>query len=301
MNSLTKTLEFFAFITLELTVLFLGISTLVALALKYIPKEKIKGWLSKRGILGNFLAALVGALTPFCACSTIPMTSGLLKAGAPFGPIMSFVIASPLLNPIIIAMVAALMGLEASVLYFATTFLGSILFGVILEKIGGAHWVRTIEGEKSCCSGGLQMAPKQENFKEKVKSSFLVAWKDFVKVLPFLLIGVALGAAIYGYMPEDLVVHLAGPDNPLAIPVAAVLGIPLYIRAETAIPIGIALADKGMSMGAVIALIIGGAGMAIPEMSMLLGIFKKRLVAAIVIVIFATAVIGGYLFNLVIV
>lgn len=99
-------------------------------------------------------------------------------------------------------------------------------------------------------------------------------------------------------MPQEFVISLAGPDNPFAIPVAAVIGIPLYIRAETAIPIGLALADKGMSMGAVIALIIGGAGMAIPEMSMLAGIFRKRLVASIVVVIFATAVAGGFAFNL---
>ena len=112
------------------------------------------------------------------------------------------------------------------------------------------------------------------------------------------LLGNALGAAIYGYMPEDFVLKIAGPDNPFAVPVAAVLGVPLYIRAETAIPIGIALMGKGMSIGAVIALIIGGAGMAIPEMSMLASIFKKRLVAMIVATIFLTAVIGGYLFNI---
>lgn len=114
----------------------------------------------------------------------------------------------------------------------------------------------------------------------------------------YLLIGVALGAGIYGYMPQGFVLKIAGADNPFAIPVAAVLGIPLYIRAETAIPIGIALMGKGMSIGAVIALIIGGAGMAIPEMSMLASIFKKKLVGMIVAVIFLTAVIAGYMFNL---
>lgn len=296
MNSFTKTIEFFFFITAELTILFLGISTLVALALMYIPQEKLRGWLSKRGIFGNFLAAIVGSLTPFCACSTIPMTLGLLKAGAPFGPIMSFVIASPLLNPIIIAMVAALMGVKACLLYFGITFLGSIIFGVILEKVGGLAWVKNVQIQQSCCSTNSTEDPLR--FPDKLKVSFRSAWKDFVGVLPFLLIGVAIGAGIYGYMPQEFVISLAGPQNPFAIPIAALIGIPLYIRAETAIPIGMALADKGMSLGAVIALIIGGAGMAIPEMSMLAGIFRKRLVAAIVVVIFATAVIGGFAFNL---
>lgn len=106
------------------------------------------------------------------------------------------------------------------------------------------------------------------------------------------------GALIYGYLPEDFVVRIAGANNPFAVPVAAVVGIPLYIRAETAIPIGLALMQKGMSIGAVVALIIGGAGMAIPEMSMLAGIFKKKMVIMIIAVIFLTAVISGWLFNL---
>lgn len=110
MNNLISTIQYFLIITAELTVLFLGISTIVALVLTYIPQEKLRQWLSRRGIWGNFLGAVVGSLTPFCACSTIPMTLGMLNAGAPFGPVMSFVIASPLLNPIIISMVWALMG-----------------------------------------------------------------------------------------------------------------------------------------------------------------------------------------------
>lgn len=299
MNSLTKTLEFFLFITAELTVLFIGISILVSLVLMYIPEDKLKSWLSRRGIFGNFLGATVGSLTPFCACSTIPMTLGLLKAGAPFGPIMSFVIASPLLNPIIIAMVAALMGLKASLLYFSITFLGSIVFGVILEKIGGAAWVKNVRVKQSCCSSSSDVG--ELRFAEKLKVSFDSAWKDFLGVLPYLLIGVAIGAVIYGYIPQEFIILIAGPENPFAIPVAAIIGIPLYIRVETAIPIGMALAEKGMSVGAVIALIIGGAGMAIPEMSLLTSIFHKRLVASIVGVIFTTAVLCGYAFNLLII
>ncbi len=297
MNSLTKAIEYFLLITVELTVLFIGISAIVNMVLMYIPKEKLREWLSKRGIWGNILGAIVGALTPFCACSTIPMTLGMLNAGAPFGPVMSFVIASPLLNPIIISMVATLMGLKACLIYFGVTFVGSVIFGVILEKTGGSKHVKNIRAKQSCCGSAENVIPPA--FAGKVKVAVQSAWKDFRAVLVFLLIGVGIGAGIYGYLPEEFVVRIAGSNNPLAIPVAAIVGIPLYIRAETAIPIGLALAQKGMSMGAVIALIIGGAGMAIPEMSMLASIFQKRLVASIVMVIFATAVAGGYVFNLV--
>jgi uncharacterized membrane protein YraQ (UPF0718 family) len=191
-------------------------------------------------------------------------------------------------------MVAALMGIKACLIYGIVTFSASILFGVVLEKAGYDAHVKNVR-MKNCCESQNNQVPA--TFAGKFKTAFASAWVDFKGVVPFLFIGVGIGAGIYGYLPQDVVASLAGPDNPLAIPVAALVGIPLYIRAETAIPIGLALSQKGMSLGAVIALIVGGAGMAIPEMSMLAGIFKKRLVTAIVTTIFATAVIGGYVFN----
>lgn len=297
MNNLMSTIQYFLIITTELMVLFLGISTVVALILMYIPQEKPKKWLSRRGIWGNFLGAVVGSLTPFCACSTIPMTLGMLNAGAPFGPVMSFVIASPLLNPIIISMIWALMEIKACLFYFGVTFVGSMIFGVILEKIGGAQYVKHVRINSNCCNTTPGSANSPITFSGKLKASFISAWGDFRAVLVYLVVGVGIGAGIYGYIPQDLVTNIAGADNPFAIPIAASIGVPLYIRAETAIPIGLALLQKGMSMGAVIALIIGGAGMAIPEMAMLASIFRKRLVSAIIVVIWTTAVVGGYLFN----
>lgn len=293
MNTLAITLKYFFLITAELTVLFVGVSALVALGLMYLPQEKVKAWMAGRGVWGNIIGAAFGALTPFCACSTIPLALGFIKAGITFGAIMSFIIASPLLNPIILTMLAALMGVKAAAAYFVVVFGGAVVFGLMLEKLGGAAYVRKIR----LLGGAQEEPPVPEKLGDKVKLSFAKAWGDFRGVLVYLLIGVAIGAAIYGYLPQDFVLRYAGPGNPFAIPVAALIGIPLYIRAETAIPIGVALLKKGMDIGAVIALIIGGAGMAIPEMSMLAGIFRKRLVAAIVIVIFLTAVLGGYLFS----
>ena len=295
MNNLQNTLKYFFLITAELTALFIGVSALVALALMYLPREKVKAWMAGKGAWGAAIGASFGALTPFCACSTIPLALGFIKAGINFSAIMSFIIASPLLNPIIIVMLAALLGIRAAAAYFAVVFAASILFGLALEKLGGAAYVKKI---RLLGGGGQEEPPVPEKFGDKVKLAFAAAWADFRGVLIYLLIGVGIGAAIYGYLPRDFVLRFAGPGNPFAIPVAALIGIPLYIRAETAIPIGLSLLKKGMDIGAVIALIIGGAGMAIPEMSMLAGIFRKRLVAAIVTVIFLTAVIGGYLFSL---
>ena len=294
MNTLLETVKYFIFITTELTVLFLGISTLVALMLMYVPQDKIKKYMSGKGIFGNFVGALIGSLTPFCACSTIPLTLGFLEIGIPFGAVMSFVISSPLMNPIILTMMVVLMGTKAALVYLFVTFICAVIFGVILEKIGGGKLVKNVRIKSG---GNTDKEEISNTFKDKLILSFQKALSDFRGVLVYLLIGVGIGAVIYGYLPGDFVLKFAGPDNPLAIPVAAAIGVPLYIRAETAIPIGLALMQKGMSVGAVIALIIGGAGMAIPEMSMLAAIFRKKLVAAIVAVIFLTAVTGGYIFN----
>lgn len=299
MNTLLETLRYFVLITVELIALFLLISALIEIILMYVPEEKIRKKLSGAGIFGNIIAAGFGALTPFCACSTIPMTVGFLNAGVPFGSAISFLIASPLLNPIILGMLGAMVGIKAMAAYFVIAFSCSVLFGLLLERIGAQRYVKNVRLKPaSCCAGGEVVDKRSLPFRSKVKAAFAGAWGSLRPIMGYLLIGVALGAGIYGYMPQDFVMKIAGPDNPFAIPVAAVLGIPLYIRAETAIPIGLALMGKGMSIGAVIALIIGGAGMAIPEMTMLASIFKNRLVAMIVLVIFLTAVVSGYLFNI---
>jgi len=292
MNSLWMSLQFFVLILVELTVLFLGISTIVGLVLQYVSDETLRRWLSRRGLLGNFLGAALGAVTPFCSCSTIPMTVGLLRAGVPFGATMSFVLASPLLNPIILTMFWVLLGWKACVVYGVVTFVAAMASGVLLQAMGLAKDVKTVR-----ISGGTQERDVLPTFGRKLRRAFAGAWSDFGGVLVCLVIGVGIGAAIYGYLPGDFVVRVAGPDNPLAIPVAAIIGIPLYVRAETVIPIALALTQKGMSMGAVLALIIGGAGMSIPEMSMLAAIFKIRLVVAFVAVVGVTAILAGFIFN----
>ncbi len=300
MNTLLNTLWYFCYITAELVVLFIVITALVEIILMYIPQEKISRKIEKTGFGGNIIAAGFGVLTPFCACSTIPMIVGFLNAGVPFGATMSFLIASPLLNPIIIAMLCTLVGAKAMLVYVAIAFLCSVLFGWVLQKTDAQKYVKKVRLKpQSCCSGGEDkpVEPKALPWSRKIAIALRSGWDTLRPVIWHLLAGVALGAAIYGYMPQDFVLKIAGPQNPFAVPVAAVLGVPLYIRAETAIPIGVALMGKGMSIGSVIALVIGGAGMAIPEMSMLASIFKKRLVAMIVAVVFLTAVIAGYLFN----
>lgn len=294
MNTLLDTLKYFVFITLELTALFIGISTLIGVILQYVSQDRIKKWMAGRGIWGNIMAAVIGAITPFCACSTIPMAKGLMAAGVSFSAILSFIIASPLLNPVILAMLLALVGWKACLAYFVLVFGLAIALGMVFGRFGSGF-----DGNKDCgCQcAGAEPTEAPNSIGRKFRHAFLGALGDYKAVFWFLIIGVAIGSLIYGYLPQEIVLKLAGGKSPLAIPIAALIGIPLYIRTETAIPIGLALMQKGMSIGAVVALIIGGAGMAIPEMTMLASIFTKKTVAVIVLAVFLTAVASGFVFN----
>lgn len=289
-NSLEQTLEFFVVITAELVLLFIGISFLVGLMLEYVPPEKIRRLMGGDGWFGNIVGAAFGSITPFCSCSTIPLTMGFLEAKAPFGATMSFLLASPLLNPVILGMVLAFMGCKVALVYGLTTFILAVVVGRLWAKLGLAKEVKKVR-----ITGGHS---GEEDGRPKYKRAASFAWENFLHMLPYLLIGVLIGALIYGVVPDDLIVDFAGPGNPLSVPVAALIGIPLYVRAETIIPIGMALIDKGMGMGTVVALLIGGAGASIPEVSMLAGIFKRKLVVAFVLTIIAVAMVTGYLVDL---
>ena len=297
LNTFIVTIKYFIFIMSELVVLFIGISTIVALVFMYIPQDKLKNWMAGKGIWGNIMGVLFGALTPFCACSTVPMTLGFLQAGVPFGTVMSFVISSPLMDPLVFVLLGTFMGWKVAVGFLVLTSAFAVIFGVILDKMG---WKNQVKNVRIKGGGHEQNEETPIGFKNRLKASFITAWGDFKGVFIYMIIGVGIGAAIYGYMPTDLLAKVAGPDNPFAVIVVALIGMPLYIRVESAIPIGLALLGKGVSMGAVIAFIISGAGIAIPELTMLASIFKKKIIIAFVVIVFVTAVITGLIFNMLI-
>ena len=295
MNTLMDTIQYFIMIMAELVVLFIGISTIIAFVLMYIPQDKIKNWMSGKGIWGNIMAVLFGAVTPFCACSTVPITLGLLQAGVSFGTVMSFVIASPLMDPLVFIMLGTLMGWDVAVIFLILTSAISVLAGVILDKMG---WSNQVKNVRLKGDGQEQNEEVPKGFKIRLNKSFLKAWADFKGIFIYMIIGVGIGAAIYGYLPKELLAKVAGPDNPLAVIVVALIGLPLYIRVESAIPIGLALIGKRASVGSVIALIISGAGVAIPELTMFSRIFKKNIIVAFIVIVFVMAVVSGLTINL---
>ncbi|MEA5093673.1 MAG: permease [Sedimentibacter saalensis] len=293
------TTKYFISIMAELVILFLGISTLIALLFMYVSQDKLKNWMSGKGVWGNIMGVIFGAVTPFCACSTVPMTLGFLQAGVPFGTVMSFVISSPLMDPLVFVMLGTFMGWKVAVGFLVLTSFFAVIFGMILDKMGWSNQVKNVRIKQN--GHEQDNAEKPEGFINRLKVSFITAWEDFKNVFIYMVIGVAIGAAIYGYLPEELITKVAGPENPFAVLVVAIIGMPLYIRVTSAIPIGLALMDKGASIGAVIALIISGAGIAIPELTMLASIFKEKLIITFIVVVFISAVLSGLIFNMILV
>lgn len=299
-NSLAQAGEFFAIIMIELTILFIGITFLVGIIQEYVSEEKIRRALGsdRRKVFGCVIGAVFGSLTPFCSCSTIPIFIGLVDAGVPFAIAMSFLIASPLLNPVIIGLLLLLLGSSITVIYVVVAFVSAIIIGLVLDAMGFACYLKSVEVVGKEEKEEIPISVTDDFWRRhapRLKRAGTFAWSLFLHMFPYLLIGAGIGAFIYGFVPQDIIVQYAGPGNPFAIPVAAAIGIPMYIRAETIIPIGFVLVEKGMSVGTAIALIIGGAGASIPELTMLAAIFKRKLLAAFIVVILGIAIFTGYL------
>ncbi len=282
----------------ELTVLFLIISYGVGILNQKLPPEKIQKILGSQGGRGYFAAAALGALTPFCSCSTIPMLVGLLKARAGFGPTMTFLFTSPLLNPIVIALFIPVLGLEITIWYAALALSVSILAGIILQGTGFERYVKSemLEEKKSSCATSCCGRIIEE------PTMWRKAWDDcwllFKQMFPYMFIAMLIGSFVHGFIPAEFFGNVAGPDNPAAVPTAAIVGIPLYIRVSALLPLVGSFIAKGVSMGAVIALVIGSGGASLPEVILLKKLFHWPLLLAFLMVIFTMAVIGGYSFNL---
>ena len=303
MSSLKEVGKMFLFLMGELVLLFIGISFLVALIQIYLSKDKIKRILTTpRKGLNSILGAILGAVTPFCSCSTVPILVGLLKSGAPFAGTISFLLTSPILNPAIIALFLTFFGLKSTIIYTAFTFIFAVIVGLLLDKLGFEKEVKNVS-----IKGGQSDEIVYENlegtFLEKNILAFKYAFFEslilFKQVFPYLLLGAGIGSFIYEFVPEDLLSNFAGKSNILSVPIAALVGIPMYIRTETMIPIARILIDKGVGYGTMVALIIGGAGASIPELSLLGSIFKKKMMFAFVLSIFTVAIITGYVFNII--
>lgn len=287
--------EFFIGTLGELLLLFMLISMLVLVLQDRFPAQRIQALLS--GGRGYLTAAALGAITPFCSCSTLPMLVGMLRANAAFGPVMTFLLTSPLLNPVLVVLLLSVFGPALTLLYSAAVLLIALLAGVLLSWLGFQRFVRLPELKSCSCSSDAAVAtplPARRFSGRYLQSLFGRAMAETKSFLPHLLFGVGVGAVIHGYVPAGFFHELGTLNQWILIPIAALLGIPLYVRASSMIPLALSLVGKGLSYGSVMALTIGGAGASLPEMIILKRIFHWPLLLSFIAVVFLTACITGF-------
>lgn len=293
LDSIIEFIKTFLILFFELLVLFIIVSFIVSLIQQIVSEEKIKSLLSKPNQAINYILGMIfGAITPFCSCSIIPILAGLLNSKVPFGPAMSFLIASPLMNPLMLFMLWALLGWKVAIVYFVVLAVFSILTGLVFSKMNLANSYKGVNVK----GDGFFANKTGSRFKQALND----AWAFLYPMLPYLFIGVFIGAFIYGFVPEKFITKYASGDGILSVFIASIIGIPMYIRPETMLPIAEALVSKGMSLGTVVALIIGGAGASIPEVVLLSKLFKKKFVISFIIAILVVAIATGLIVNLII-
>jgi uncharacterized membrane protein YraQ (UPF0718 family) len=323
----------------QLVPLFVLVSTLVYLVVDVLTPERIRRWLGRGSAYSKVpLATALGAVTPFCTCSTVPIVNGMRLAGVPTAPLVAFLIASPLISPVAMALLWGLMGAGYAVLYTATALAVSALGGIIVarwqpqhEAVAGASELTTQAAGCGCgtsrsiradepnpvmsmsslaagAAGSATLAlpvvaPRilaTERLRDRVQHAFVRSLRDLRKFAVPLVVAIAIGAVVYGYVPESLIVEVAGPGTAWAVPGAALLSVPVYASVLVLLPLASTLVAKGVGIGAVTAFLMGANGFSLPEGILLSRIIPKALLWRIVVV-FTASVIGiGYLFQVVV-
>lgn len=286
--------HFFIYDTIKimflLGVLIFGISYIQS----YFPPERTKRILGRfRGIGANIVAALLGTVTPFCSCSSIPLFIGFTSAGLPLGVTFSFLISSPMVNLGSLVLLMSVFGWKVAVLY--------VVFGLVIAVAGGSLIERLrLDGEvESYIRNGKSVDVPQEKLRRKDRMKF--AWEQVVgtarKVAPYVLVGVGIGALIHNWIPEDFIVGVLGDNNPFGVVLATLAGVPMYADIFGTIPIAEALLAKGALLGVVLSFMMGVTTLSLPSMIMLRKAVKPKLLGIFIAICTAGIIIVGYLFN----
>ncbi|HEC2299597.1 TPA: organoarsenical efflux permease ArsP [Campylobacter jejuni] len=315
MQSFLNTFKEFLYLFTELSVLFIAISFLVS-----IINQKYEGIFKKQlagdKISSYFKAIFLGALTPFCSCSTIPLLRAFLEAKVKLSVALAYLFTSPLINPIIFSMLFITFGLKLSLTYVVflvfLIFIVSFVFSKFKEDSFLKHIPKNTKSniftqtthnpsnfifkQKSCCAN-TQDKPKNItiNYKELFKESL----KNYKKLLPYIVVAVFIGAFIHGFIPQEILQKYLNGNEILSIVLAAFLGIFLYLRVETIIPIGLALLQMGISQGVIMSFLIAGAGCSLPELILLKQMFKIKFLFLFVMIILGVAISFGIFINLI--
>lgn len=295
---LGEALHFFFYDTPKVLLLLTLIVFVMGIVHTFVSPERTRALLSGKRIgVGNVFAATLGIVTPFCSCSAVPLFIGFLSAGVPLGITFSFLIAAPMVNEVALALLFGMFGWKVAGLYLLLGLSVAIVAGVIIGKLGMERyledWVRALQVAANDVS-----ADERPSWAERIDSA-IAQVKDIVgKVWPYILAGIALGAGIHGYVPEDYMAGIMGKDAPWwSVPAAVLIGVPMYSNAAGIIPVVEALIGKGAALGTVLAFMMSVIALSLPEMIILRKVLKLPLIATFAGVVAVGILIVGYVFN----
>ena len=286
--------QFFLYDTIKIMVLLGFLILIISYIQSYFPPERTKKILGRfHGIGANCVAALLGTVTPFCSCSSIPLFIGFTSAGLPLGVTFSFLISSPLVDLGSLVLLMSIFGWKVAVLYVVLGLVIAVIGGTVIEKL---HLETQVQ-EFIRKANSIDIPQEKLTFKDRIK----YAWEQVVetakKVFPYVLVGVGIGAVIHNWIPEDLVVKILGNGNPFGVIIATLVGVPMYADIFGTIPIAEALLAKGANLGVVLSFMMGVTTLSLPSMIMLKKAIKPKLLGIFIVICAVGIIIVGYFFN----
>lgn len=295
---ITSSIRFFIYEVPKIILLLAIVVFVVGFIQSWFSPEKTRNALEGKPLFaGNIMASVLGIFTPFCSCSAIPLFIGFVEAGIPIGVTFSFLIAAPMINEVAIVLLAGLFGWKIAAIYIGTGLVIAILSGFIIEKLGlkkyVADWVFQMKGQEG------DDPDARLSFNDRLDAGFRLTKEILNKIWIYILIGIAVGAGVHGYVPDNLMASILGSQNWYSVPLAILVGIPLYSNAAGIIPIVSVLIEKGVSMGTALAFMMSVIALSFPEMVILKKILKWQFIAIFVAIVAAGITTVGFLFNIV--
>jgi uncharacterized membrane protein YraQ (UPF0718 family) len=296
-SRLGAAVDFFLFDTPKVLILLAVVIFFVALVRSFFPPEKTRKYLSHSKLYGgNVAAALLGIVTPFCSCSAVPLFIGFVEAGVPLGVTFTFLVASPMINEVAVILLWGTFGYKIAALYVAAGLVIAIVSGIAIGKLGLESWVEEYVYQLRMGQGAE--LPEQ-TWLERFTYARGYVGEILYKVWPYVVVGIGVGAFMHGYVPNDFLAQYAGAGNPLAVPLAVLVGVPLYSNAAGVVPLVGVLTQKGVAIGTSLAFMMAVVALSLPEAIILRKVLKPKLIA----VYFGVNAVGiiaiGYLFNMV--
>jgi hypothetical protein len=297
-SHLGASIHFFFYDVPKVMTLLLTISFVVGTMQTWLQPESVRRWLGgRRTLFGNVMAAFVGIVTPFCSCSAVPLFIGFLKGGVPLGVTFSYLISAPMVNEVAVALLWGLFGFKVTATYVAFGVTLAIAAGFIIGALRLEKWLEPFIWQIPAMDADAQEAAPRLTLRERMREGWRSSREIFGTVWPYIVAGIGVGAGIHGYVPEDLIARWAGPQNTFAVPIAVMVGVPLYASVAGVLPITEALVGKGLPLGTVLSFTMAVTALSLPEMIILRKVLRPQLLAVFIVIMTAGIIGVGYLFN----